>query len=297
MTQIVECVPNFSEGRRRKVIEQIAAAVAATPGARLLDVQADESHNRCVISFVGDLAAVQSAARAAAAVAVTLIDMTAHRGEHPRMGAVDVIPLVPISGVSMEECVAAARALGANLWKTLRVPVFFYAQAAMQPSRRRLPDIRKGQFEGLAEKLRDPAWAPDVGDPVPHPTAGAVVVGARGPLIAYNINLTTDEVNIAQDIAKAVRESSGGLLAVQAKGVRSEAGQAQVSMNLVDFVTTPVHRAYEAVREAALAHGVDVAESQVVGLIPLDALTAAARHYLKLTHFERAQILETRLME
>jgi glutamate formiminotransferase len=297
MVQIVECVPNFSEGRRREVIDEIAAAVAAVRGVRLLDVQADESHNRCVISLVGDLAAVESAALAAAAVAVASIDMTAHRGEHPRMGAVDVIPLVPITGVSMEECVAAARTLGTRLWETLRVPVFFYAEAATRPARRRLPDVRKGEFEGLAEKLKDPDWAPDVGDPTPHPTAGAIAVGARRPLIAYNINLTTDDVKVAREIAKAVRESSGGLVAVQAMGVRSEAGQAQVSMNLVDYTTTPVHRAFEAVREAAAQRGVEIAESEVVGLIPLDALTDAARHYLKLTHFERAQILETRLME
>lgn len=297
MAQIVECVPNFSEGRRRDVIEEIAAAVAATPGARLLDVQADKSHNRCVVSLVGDLDAVQAAALAAAAVAVRSIDMNTHRGEHPRMGAVDVIPLVPISGVSMEECVAAARTLGTRLWETLRVPVFFYAEAATTPQRRRLPDIRKGEFEGLADKLKDAAWAPDVGDPVPHPTAGATVVGARRPLLAYNINLTTDDVKVAREIAKAVRESSGGLVAVQAMGVKSDAGQAQVSMNLVDYTTTPVHRAFEAVRAEAAQRGVDIAESEVVGLIPLDALTDAARYYLRLRDFERGQILEARLME
>jgi glutamate formiminotransferase len=297
MAQVVECVPNFSEGRRRDVVEQIAGAVAATPGVRLLDVQADESHNRCVISLVGDLDAVQLAALAGAGMAVRLIDLRTHQGEHPRMGAVDVIPLVPISGVTMDACVAAARALGARLWEVLRVPVFFYAEAATRPERRKLPDIRKGEFEGLAEKLKDPAWEPDVGEPVPHPTAGATAVGARRPLIAYNINLTTDDVKVAREIAKAVRESSGGLPAVQAMGVRSDAGQAQVSMNLVDFTTTPIHVAFDAVRQAAVERGTDVAESEVVGLIPLDALTDVARHYLKLKHFERAQILETHLME
>lgn len=297
MAQIVECVPNFSEGRRRDVIEQIAASVAATPGARLLDVQADESHNRCVISFVGTLEAVQAAALASAEVAVRLIDMTVHRGEHPRMGAVDVIPFVPISDVSMADCVAAAKTLGRRLWESLRIPVFFYAEAASRPQRRRLPDIRKGEFEGLEQKFNNPEWAPDVGDPVPHPTAGATVVGARRPLIAFNINLTTGDVKIAKDIAKSVRESSGGLPAVQAMGVTSEAGQAQVSMNLVDFTTTPVHAAYDAVRDAAIAHGTDVAESEVVGLIPLDALTDVARHYLRLKDFRRDQILEARLME
>lgn len=297
MAQIVECVPNFSEGRRRDVIEQIAAAVAATPGARLLDVQADESHNRCVVSFVGTLEAAQAAAFAAAEVAVRLIDMTVHRGEHPRMGAVDVIPFVPISDVSMEDCVAAAQALGRRLWESLRIPVFFYAEAARTPQRRRLPDIRKGEFEGLAEKFADVEWAPDVGDPAAHPTAGATVVGARRPLIAFNINLATEDVKLAKEIAKSVRESSGGLAAVQAMGVVSEAGRAQVSMNLVDFTTTPIHIVYDAVRDAAAARGTDVAESEVVGLIPLDALTDAARHYLRLRDFRREQILEARLME
>lgn len=297
MLQLVECVPNFSEGRRRDVIDAIADEIRRTPGARLLDVQADESHNRCVITFVGDLRAVQTAALAAARRAVELIDMTAHRGEHPRLGAVDVIPFVPVAGATMEECVAASRDLGRQIWEVLRVPVFFYAEAATQAGRRRLPDIRKGEYEGLVEKLADPAWAPDAGEAKPHPTAGATVVGARRPLIAYNINLATEDVSVAKQIARAVRESSGGLVNVQAMGVTSESGKAQVSMNLLDYTTTPVHRAFELVRVEAGRRGVDVLESEVVGLIPLDAVADAARFYLRLRDFRREQILEARLME
>lgn len=297
MAQIVECVPNFSEGRRGVVVDALADAVGQTPGVRLLDVQADESHNRCVISFVGDLDAVSAAALAASRRAVDLIDMNVHTGEHPRLGAVDVIPLVPIAGVSMEDCVTAARALGARLWGDLHIPVFFYAEAATRVERRRLPDIRKGEYEGLRTKLADPEWAPDVGEPVPHPTAGATVVGARRPLIAYNINLRTDDVDVAKRIAKTVRESSGGLPAVQAMGVRSAAGHAQVSMNLLDYTATPVHRAYELVQAEAARYGVEILESEIVGLIPLDAVADAARAALRLRDFDREQILEAKLME
>jgi glutamate formiminotransferase len=293
----VECVPNFSEGRRREVIAAIAGEVSRSPGTRLLDVQADASHNRCVITFVGDLTAVKGAALAAARRAVELINMTTHRGEHPRLGAVDVIPLVPLSGVTMDECVIAARDLGRRLWESLRVPVYFYAEAATRPQRRWLPDIRQGEYEGLAQKMTDPTWAPDVGAPVPHPTAGATVVGARRPLIAYNINLTTTDLEIAKKIAQAVRESGGGLMHVQAIGVVSESGRAQVSMNLLDYTATPLSRAVEAVRTEAARYAVDIGDSEVVGLIPLDAVADVARDYLRLTNFRREQILEVRLME
>lgn len=297
MPRLVECVPNFSEGRRREVIDAIADEVRRTPGVRLLDVQADESHNRCVMTFVGTPEAAKSGALAASARAVELIDMTSHRGEHPRLGAIDVIPFIPISGVSMDEAVATARALGREIWDRLHVPVFFYAEAATRPERRRLPDIRKGEYERLAAKLADPAWIPDVGEAKPHPTAGATVVGARRPLIAYNINLTTEDVEVAKKIARAVRESSGGLVAVQAMGVKSEGGKAQVSMNLVDFTQTSVQVAFEAVKEKAAHLGVGILESEVVGLIPLDAIADVARNYLRLREFTREQILETHLME
>lgn len=297
MVRLVECVPNFSEGRRREVIDAIADEIRRTPGARLLDVQADESHNRCVLSFVGEPEAVRAAALAAARRAVELIDMNAHRGEHPRLGAVDVIPVVPIAGVTMEECVAVAHTLGREIWGNLGVPVFFYAEAATRPERRRLPDIRKGEYEGLTEKLADPAWLPDVGEPRPHPTAGATVVGARRPLIAYNINLATNDVEIARTVARAVRESGGGLVNVQAMGVMSESGRAQVSMNLLDYTNTPVYRAYELVRLEAARYGVEVTESEIVGLIPLDAVADVARFYLRLRGFDRDQVLEAKLME
>jgi len=297
MASIVECVPNFSEGRRGEVIEAIADRIRDQRGVRLLDVQADASHNRSVLSFVGDLDAVRAAALAATRRAVELIDMNVHKGEHPRMGAVDVIPFVPISGVTMEECVGAARRLGREIWETLRVPVFFYAEAATRPERRRLPDIRKGEYEGLREKLAGLDWMPDVGEPAPHPTAGATVVGARAPLIAYNINLASEDVEVARKIARAVRESSGGLANVQAMGVRSESGRAQVSMNLLDYTRTPIHVAYEQVRLEASRHGVDILESEVVGLVPLDAIAESARFYLRLRGFNREQILEAKLME
>jgi len=297
MASIVECVPNFSEGRRGEVIEAIADGIRGQRGVRLLDVQADASHNRSVLSFVGDLDAVRAAALAATRRAVELIDMNVHKGEHPRMGAVDVIPFVPISGVTMEECVGAARRLGREIWETLRVPVFFYAEAATRPERRRLPDIRKGEYEGLKEKLAGPDWMPDVSEPSPHPTAGATVVGARAPLIAYNINLASEDVEVARKIARAVRESSGGLADVQAMGVRSESGRAQVSMNLLDYTRTPIHVAYEQVRLEASRHGVDILESEVVGLVPLDAIAESARFYLRLRGFNREQILEAKLME
>lgn len=294
---LVECIPNFSEGRRREVIAAIADEVRRTSGVRLLDVQADASHNRCVITFVGGLASVKVAALGAARRAVELINMTTHRGEHPRLGAVDVIPLVPISGVTMDECVTVARDLGRQLWESLRVPVYFYAEAATRPQRRWLPDIRAGEYEGLVQKMADPSWAPDVGTPVPHPTAGATVVGARRPLIAYNINLTTTDVGIAKKIAQAVRERSGGLMHVQAIGVASEDGRAQVSMNLLDYAATSLTRVVDVVRTEAARYAVEIADSEVVGLIPLDAVADVARDSLQLKNFRREQILEARLIE
>jgi len=293
----VECIPNFSEGRRREVIAAIADEVRRTSGARLLDVQADASHNRCVITFVGGLTAVKAAALGAARRAVELINMTTHRGEHPRLGAVDVIPLVPISGVTMDECVTAARDLGRQLWESLRVPVYFYAEAATRPERRWLPDIRAGEYEALVQKMADPSWAPDVGAPTPHPTAGATVVGARRPLIAYNINLTTTDVEIAKKIAHSVRERGGGLMHVQAMGVVSESGRAQVSMNLLDYAATPLARVVDMVRAEAARYAVEIVDSEVVGLIPLDAVADIARDYLQLKNFRREQILEARLIE
>jgi glutamate formiminotransferase len=295
--KVVECVPNVSEGRRADVITAIADAVRGTDGVRLLNVQSDASHNRSVLTFAGPPEQAVEAAFALCARAVELIDMQAHRGEHPRIGAVDVVPFVPIAGVTMAEAVALARTLGARLWEELHVPVYFYAAAAAGPQRIRLPDIRKGEYEGLPEKMADAAWRPDIGEPRPHPTAGVTVVGARRPLIAYNINLGTTAVDVARQIARAVRESSGGLVGVQAMGVAAASGQAQVSLNLLDHAATPLARVFELVRREAERYGVAIAESEVVGLVPLDAVIDAARYYLRLRDFDREQILEVRLME
>ncbi len=295
--RLVECVPNVSEGRRSDVIDAIVATVRGVEGVRLLNVQSDESHNRSVVTFAGDEEPVARAAVAMTRQAIGLIDMQEHRGQHPRLGAVDVIPFVPIGPTTMEECVALARRVGEQIWAMLRLPVYFYAEAATAPHRARLPDIRKGEFEGLGEKMRLPEWAPDVGEPRPHPTAGAVVVGARKPLIAYNVNLRTPDVRIAQAIARAIRESSGGLVNIQAMGVMSTEGLAQVSINILDASRTSMARVFDLVRLEADRHGVIVAESEIVGLVPLDPILDVARAYLRLRDFDRGQVLEARLME
>ncbi|MDR7482955.1 MAG: glutamate formimidoyltransferase [Armatimonadota bacterium] len=295
--RLVECVPNVSEGRRQEVVDAIVQAVRAVDGVRVLHVHSDPSHNRSVITFAGAADAVGRAALALARAAVERIDLRTHRGEHPRIGAVDVIPFVPVGETSMEECVALARQVGQEIWGTLRVPVYFYAQAATAPHRIRLPEIRKGEFEGLGEKMAQADWAPDVGDPRPHPSAGAVAVGARRPLVAYNINLHTADVGVARAVARAVRESGGGLVNVQAMGVMAASGQAQVSINVLDPMQTPLHRVFDLVRLEADRHGVAVAESEIVGLVPLDALVDVARAYLRLWRFERSQVLEVQLME
>ncbi len=298
MRRLVECVPNFSEGRRADVIEAIASAIRGTPGVRLLDVESDGDHNRSVMTLIGEPEAARSAAFNAAARAVELINMESHRGEHPRLGAVDVVPFIPISGVDMAECVELARALGRELWERLGVPVYFYEEAATSPERRSLADVRRGEYEGRKRDILDPRWRPDVGEPRLHPSAGATVVGARYPLIAFNVNLNTPDVNIAKGIAKKVRERDGGLPAVRALGFEiKERGVVQVSMNLVNYRRTPIWAAYEAVCNEAGRLGVGVLGSELVGLVPLEALAACAERFLKLEGFKTSQILETRLWE
>jgi glutamate formiminotransferase len=294
---LVECVPNFSEGRRADVIQSVVAAVQGVAGVTVLNVQSDASHNRTVVTFAGAAGPVAEAVLALTREAMQKIDMNEHKGEHPRIGAVDVVPFVPIAPTTMDDCVALARTVGQRLWADLGLPVYYYAEAASAPHRVRLPDIRRGEYEGLEAKMRDPLWHPDVGDPRPHPTAGAIVVGARRPLIAYNINLHTADVGVAKAVARAVRESSGGLMNVQAMGVASASGLAQVSINLLDYSRTPLARIFELVRVEAERFGVAIAESEVVGLIPLDAILDAARAYLRLRDFSRGQVLEVRLME
>ncbi len=299
MVEVVECVPNFSEGRRKDVVDTIGSAIAGVAGARILDVQMDADHNRSVITFVGDRRAVSEAAFRAASAAVERIDMNGHRGEHPRVGALDVLPFVPLAGVTMDDCVALARAVGHRIADELHVPVYLYEAAATRPDRRALPDVRRGEYEGLkAEIETNPDRKPDFGPARLHPTAGACIAGARPVLIAWNVNLRTADVGIAKRIAKAIRESDGGLPAVRAKGFAlSERGLVQVSMNMVDYRRTSLVQAFESIRRLADKEGVEIAESEIVGLVPLDALVDGATQYFKLARFHRAQILETRLWE
>jgi glutamate formiminotransferase len=297
MRTIIECVPNISEGRETGSIEAIAAAVRSAPGVRLLDVSSDASHNRSVLTFVGDAPAVRAGVTALFRAALERIDLRRHKGEHPRMGAVDVVPFIPIRGSSVEECVALSREVGASVAKDFGVPVYLYEDSASADLRRNLAEIRKGQFEGFAEKMKDPRWAPDFGPAEPHPSAGVVAVGARAFLIAYNINLATRDLAIADRIAKAIRHLSGGFRYVKAMGVElADRGIVQVSINMTNFKKTPLHRVFECVRSEAERHGVAIVGSEIVGLSPAEALYAAAEHYLRLEGFSAEQVLETKLL-
>ncbi|HHH40960.1 MAG TPA: glutamate formimidoyltransferase [Chloroflexi bacterium] len=292
--RLVECVPNFSEGRREEVIQAIVGAIAAVPQVYVLDTHSDPDHNRTVVTFVGPPEAVEEAAFQGAARAAELIDMTQHRGEHPRIGATDVIPFVPLQGVTMADCVAMAERVARRIAAELEIPTYLYAEAARRPDRRRLATIRRGEYEGLREAIAtDPDRAPDFG-PARLGKAGATVVGARPFLIAFNVYLNTDDVRIADRIARAVRHSSGGLRYVQAKGFLVE-GQAQVSMNLTNYEKTPIQRVVNLIRQEAARYGVAVTHSELVGLIPQAALVEAARWHLQLDLFEPDQVLENRL--
>jgi len=295
--RLVECVPNFSEGRDEARVRAIADAISSVPGAVLLDLEMDTDHHRSVITFVAPPEAAVEAALAGAAKAVDLIDLNMHRGAHPRIGALDVLPFVPLAGVSMEDCVQLAERAAAELWKRLRIPCYLYEAAAKRPERVQLENIRRGQFEALREEMgKNPERDPDVGEPVLHPTAGATAVGARKFLIAYNILLRTPDVEIAKQIARAVRFSSGGYRYVKAMGVElASRGMAQVSMNLTDFESTPVHRVFETVKREAERFGVAVAESEIVGLVPKKALEMAAEYYLQIGNFQPSVVLENRL--
>src|SRR6202045_1032358 len=291
---LVECVPNFSEGRDAAKVDAIVEAMKI-PGVYLLDREMDSDHNRSVITLVGEREAIQEAAIRGVGKAAELIDLTKHQGAHPRMGAADVIPFIPIDGVTVEDCVAMARHVGEQIWKCYRIPVYLYESAATSPERQNLENIRRGQFEGIrAEIATNPARKPDFGDPCVHPSAGATVVGARKALIAYNIFLNTPEVEVAKKVAKAVRFSSGGLRFVKGAGFLVR-GLAQVSMNLTDFEQTPIHRVFEFVKREAARYGVAPASSEIVGLIPKRALEQAAEWYLQIEHFDSSLILENRL--
>jgi len=294
--QLIECIPNVSEGRRADVIAAMADAVERSPGVRLLDRSSDASHNRSVFTLVGDAAGLERAVLALFERAVADIDLRVHKGEHPRIGAVDVVPFVPIEGVTMAECVALAKKVGAAVADRFKVPVFLYEEASTNPSRKNLEDIRRGEFEGLAAKMATPGWAPDFGPAAPHASAGASVVGARMPLIAYNINLATDRLDVAKSIAAAIRHSSGGYRFVKAMGIPLvDRGIVQVSMNLTNFQKTPIFRVFETVRREAARYGVTILESEIVGLVPSAALNAAAEFYLQIEGFKADQILEHKL--
>jgi glutamate formiminotransferase len=293
---IIECVPNISEGRRPTVVEEIVEALRHVPGARLLDWSSDTSHNRSVITLAGDAVALKAAVLLLFEKAVAAIDLRTHTGEHPRMGAVDVVPFVPIEGVTMEDCIALAKDTARAVAERFNVPVYLYEEASSNPLRKNLEDIRRGEFEGLASKMANDGWAPDFGPSTPHPSAGASVIGARMPLIAYNINLNTDRLDVAKKIAAAVRFSSGGFRYVKAMGITlADRNIVQVSMNLTNFEKTPILRVFEAVKREAETHGVSVLESEIVGLVPSAALVDVAISSLQLTQFRRDQILETRL--
>jgi glutamate formiminotransferase / formiminotetrahydrofolate cyclodeaminase len=294
MSTLVECVPNFSEGRDRAKVDAIIEAMKA-PGVYLLDREMDADHNRCVITLVGDRESVAEAAIRGVGRAAELIDLTRHQGAHPRMGAADVIPFIPIEGLALEDCVAISRHVGAEIWKRYQIPVYLYEAAATAPERQNLENIRRGQFEGIREEIAtNPSRRPDFGEPRLHPTAGATVVGARKFLIAYNIYLNTADVEIAKQIAKAVRFSNGGLRYVKAAGFPVR-GLAQVSMNLTDFEQTPIARVFEFVRREAERYGVMPAFSEIVGLIPKKALEMASEWFLQIENFDSSLILENRL--
>lgn len=279
MSRLIECVPNVSEGRRPEVVDAIAAAVTSVPGAHLLDRTSDTDHNRSVLTFAGEASAVAAAMEQAIGAAIARIDMTTHQGRHPRLGAVDVIPFVPLGDTSMDDCVELARSFGRHIGDHFDLPVYLYAAAATKPERRVLADIRRPQFEGLAAMMAAPGGEPDFGPATPHPTAGAVVVGARPFLVAWNINLETQDVAIARRIAGAVRERDGGLPRVQALGLYlDDLGVAQVSMNLLDTTVTPIWRVWEEVERLADDAGVALRESELIGLAPQAAILAAADH-------------------
>ncbi len=299
MARIVECVPNVSEGRRPEVLEELIQAIVSVPGAILLDSEMDADHHRSVLTFAGEPAPVMEAAFRVVQRAAGLIDLNNHSGQHPRMGATDVVPFVPVEGVTLEDCAEMARAAGRRIGEELGIPVYLYEAAASRPSRVSLADVRRGEFEGLRELIgKDEARAPDFGPARIHPTAGATAVGARRFLVAFNANLNTGDVRVAKAIAAAIREQSGGLKNVRALGFSIEGGRrAQVSMNLVNTEATPIHRVLALVREEAARRGAAIAGCEVVGLIPEHAMLDAAEHALQLEGFRRDQVLELRLKQ
>ncbi|MCL2206320.1 MAG: glutamate formimidoyltransferase [Treponema sp.] len=298
MAKIVECIPNFSEGCNQEIIDALVEAGKSVPGVTLLDHSSDTSHNRSVFTLVGDPKGIAEAAFKLCKLASEKIDMTKHKGEHPRMGATDVIPFVPIQDVSVEECVEISKAVAQKMWDELKIPSFLYEYSASAPNRKNLADVRKGQFEGMPEKLQQEEWAPDYGERKIHPTAGITAVGARPPLVAFNVNLNTSNLEVANKIAKSIRGISGGYKYCKAIGIMLEDRNiAQISMNMVNFEGTPLYRVFEAIRFEAERWGVQIIGSEIIGLAPAKALIDAAEYYLKIENFDYSkQVLENHLL-
>jgi glutamate formiminotransferase len=298
MSKIVECVPNFSEGRDLDKIEKILDPFRGKEGVKLLDYKRDEDHNRVVVTVVGEPQAVKAAMIEAVGLAIQLIDMTKHKGQHPRMGATDVVPFIPIKNMTMAEAVEMAKEVAKEVSEKYKLPVFLYEKAASSPQRENLANIRKGEFEGMAEKIKLPEWKPDYGEAAVHPTAGAVVIGARMPLVAFNVNLNTNNMDTANKIARNVRFLNGGLRYCKAIGIElKDRGIVQVSMNMTDYTKTALYRSFELIRIEASRYGVTIAGSEIIGLLPMEALIDTAVYYLGVEDFSMDQILENRLME
>lgn len=298
MNKIIECVPNFSEGRDLQKIDKIIAPFRAKQGVKLLNYSNDEDHNRLVVTLVGEPMPLREAVLEAIGVAVELIDLNKHQGQHPRMGAVDVVPFIPIKNVTMEEAVTLSRQVAEEVAMRYGLPVFLYEKSASAPHRENLAAIRKGEFEGMDEKIKQPEWQPDFGPSEKHSTAGTVAIGARMPLVAYNINLNTASLEIANDIARKIRFIGGGLRYCKAMGVElKDRGITQVSINMTDYTRTALYRAFELVRIEARRYGVSIVGSEIIGLVPMEALIDTASYYLGLENFSMQQVLEARIME
>jgi glutamate formiminotransferase len=296
--KIIECVPNFSEGRNLENIEKIVEPFRAKDRVKLLDYQKDDAHNRLVVTVVGEPEPLKAAVIEAMSRAIDLIDMRTHRGQHPRMGATDVVPFIPLKNISMQEAVEFSKEVAEEAAKKLSLPIFLYEKSASHPERQNLANIRKGQFEGMAEKIKQPQWKPDFGPRSIHPTAGATAMGARMPLVAYNVNLGSRNVEIADAIAKKVRHISGGLRYCKGIGIElKDRGLVQVSMNMTDYSKTALYRAFELIKIEARRHGVNVIGSEIVGLVPMEALIDTAAYYLQLENFSMEQVLEARIYE
>jgi glutamate formiminotransferase len=298
MNKILECVPNFSEGRDLEIIEKIVDPFRHTDGVKLLDLQTDEDHNRSVVTVVGEPKSLKKAVVESMGIAIKLIDMRNHTGQHPRMGAIDVVPFIPIKNITVDEAIGVSKAVAEQVADAYRLPIYLYEQSAAKPERRNLATIRKGQFEGMAEKIKEPDWVPDYGPAEIHPTAGVTAMGARMPLVAYNVNLDTPDIEIANQIAKRIRHISGGLRYCKGIGIElKDRGIVQVSLNMTDYTRTALYRVFELIKIEAQRWGVNVIGSEVIGLVPMQALIDCAEYYLGIENFSMEQVLEARIFD